>query len=300
MMKIAAERNIILGTDWWTDCDDVAAVRIACRLAKKGVWNIAGFVLNACTEHSAASLDGFIRSEGLCAPIGIDLAADDFGGRPPYQKSLAKTLGSQLKNTDCEAGVRLYRRLLSGAADKSFELIEIGYLQVLAGLIESGGDEISPLSGTELIRQKVKTLWIMGGYWSSGRENNFSRNRRAVEGAHAVVGGYPGNIYFLGYEAGESVITRPRRDKADPLYRAFYDHGSANGRCSWDPMMILAAAAGADGLHDAGYEVITGNASVDFATGENSFTPSEHGMHAFLKKTMPDEWYETRINEIIA
>ena len=88
---------IILGTDWWTDCDDVAAVRIACRLANKGVWNIAGFVLNACMEHSAGSLDGFIRSEGIIAPIGIDFAADDFGGRPPYQESLAKSLGSSLE-----------------------------------------------------------------------------------------------------------------------------------------------------------------------------------------------------------
>ena len=51
-----ADRTILLGTDWWTDCDDIAAVRIACRAHRKGLWNLAGVVIDACMEYSAASL----------------------------------------------------------------------------------------------------------------------------------------------------------------------------------------------------------------------------------------------------
>ena len=40
------KRHIILGTDWWTDCDDTAALRMVCRYAKSDVWQFMGVVLN--------------------------------------------------------------------------------------------------------------------------------------------------------------------------------------------------------------------------------------------------------------
>ena len=43
-------RTILLGTDWWTDCDDVAAVRIACRADACGLWHLTGVVCNGCME----------------------------------------------------------------------------------------------------------------------------------------------------------------------------------------------------------------------------------------------------------
>ena len=63
-------RTIILGTDWWTDCDDIAAVRIACRAHRKGFWNFAGAVIDACMPYSAASLNAFLTAEG-CGEIPV-------------------------------------------------------------------------------------------------------------------------------------------------------------------------------------------------------------------------------------
>lgn len=294
------KRRIIIGTDWWTDCDDVAAVAAACRLAKRGVWDIAGVALNACMEYSAASLDGFLRAEaGGGIPIGIDLDADDFGRQPPYQERLAGLTGSNLKNSDCEDGVKLYRRLLADAPDRSVELVEIGYEQVLAKLLESEPDEYSRLWGRELLENKVKAVWVMGGLWPDGRENNFSRCKRAVDGAASLWNGsFPVETIFLGYEVGAKVMTRPKESDR-LLYSAFAAHNRNACRSSWDPMLMIAAASCPDAsdaeLWRAGYETVRGEAFVDPGDGSNSFRESPGGQCRYLKKLHPDEWYEAEI-----
>ena len=43
-------RNMILGTDWWTDCDDAVAVRLVCRAVKEQKIRLLGVGINACME----------------------------------------------------------------------------------------------------------------------------------------------------------------------------------------------------------------------------------------------------------
>ena len=79
-------RNFILGTDWWTDCDDAVAVRILERAHKAGEICIKGIAINACMEYSVSSLEGFLNAEEVYnIPLGIDLDATDFGGNPTFQ-----------------------------------------------------------------------------------------------------------------------------------------------------------------------------------------------------------------------
>ena len=123
-------RSFILGTDWWSDCDDAVAIRVLARAVKKGEARLLGVVINACMEHSVASLKGFFRSEGIeDLPIGIDLAATDYSGETLYQERVAKTFCPNVKNTDAENPVRLYRRLLA----ESEGAVEITSLQAEGG-----------------------------------------------------------------------------------------------------------------------------------------------------------------------
>ncbi len=303
-------RRIILGTDWWTDCDDVAAVRIACYMAKKGVWDMLGIVINGCMPYSAASLSNFLACDGITVPLGIDPSATDFGGNPPYQKRLAEMQCSAVrKNEDCEHAVRLYRRLLASSPDHSVELMEIGYLQALADTLDSPPDDLSPLTGAELINRKVKFLWCMAGSWERkiGHENNFARNRRSADGAYRLLSRYPGKICFLGYEVGASVIVHPIREN-DPLTQAFADHGSANGRSAWDPMLVTLAAAcpllypefpSTEQFSAAGYKLIRGWTCVHPDTGENTFRADPHAPHGYVKKLQPDIWYEKQLDALL-
>ena len=294
-------RTVIFGTDWWTDCDDCAALRMVCRYAKAGIWDLAGVVLNAAAPYAAASVRAVLADEGFAAvPLGIDLAADDYGGRPPYQLPIAKAAGTtDIRNEDCEDAVSLYRRLLA-AADGTVELLEVGYLPALAALFTSAPDAISVLSGIALAQEKIAHVWCMGGNWAQdgvGRENNFCRNRRASEAAHTVLSLCPTPMTFLGYEIGADVIAHPPTAPDDLIRIAFDAHGSSAGRCAWDPLLVHLAAA-ADPTA-AGYSVTVGTASVSAEDGVNRFAPSSDGRHRYVKKCHENAWYEERIDAML-
>ncbi len=302
-MSGAHLRSFVIGTDWWTDCDDVAAIRLVARMHKAGHIRLLGICLDACMEDSAASLSAFLTYEGLPdMPIGLDRNANDFGRRAVmYQNRMAQGKHS-LENDGCEEAVTLYRRLLA-AADEPVELIEIGYPQVLAALLQSSPDAHSPLDGMALVKEKVTKLWMMAGNWENGRgrENNFCRNERSRVGGAFVCAHWPTPITFLGWEVGASVLSGGQTlsdgralPPDDPLALAYADIGCSNGRSSWDPMLCLLACIGDEA--SAGYDIVRGTASVDAVSGENAFTPSDDGAHGYVIKRYRDADYSRAID----
>lgn len=287
------KRPILLGTDWWTDCDDAAALRIACRADKAGLWQLTGVICNAAMAHSAASLNAFLTAEGYAdLPLGIDRDAVDYGRNPPYQEVLAQCLPHKVcSNEELPDALDVYLHLLA-EADGPVEILEIGYPQVLADLCRHP-------EGYRYLAKKVSCLWMMAGNWEKdgvGVENNFARAPRSRTAAEYLLGHCPCPIVFLGWEVGASVISgKPEDipDDNDPLRIAFRAHGSHNGRSSWDPMLVLLALAGR--AEDAGYTLRRGYASVNGETGENRFHYDENGPHAYVVKTMPDSWYEDEL-----
>ena len=286
-------RNIILGSDWWTDCDDIAAVRIACRAHRRGLWNLMGVVLDAAMPYSAASLNAFMTAEG-CGdlPIALDREGTDFtGSLSPYQENLAGSLPHRIaSNDEAEEPLPMLKRLLAGAGDGSVEFIEIGFPQVWAALLRDP-------EGEALVRRKVKRMWMMAGRFDEdgvGVEHNIANNARSREAAAYLFARFPKPITFLGWEVGATVISGgdPEND-GDPLVRAFRDHGSPRGRSSWDPMTILLALAEDPGR--AGYSLRRGTVSADPVTGENRTAYSDDGLHAYVVKEWPDARYEAEL-----
>lgn len=298
-------RTFLLGTDWWTDCDDAVAIRILARAARAGEIVLAGVGISACMEHSVASLDGFLLTEGLRGVrLGLDREATDFGGNPPYQKRLAAYAVDRKSNNDAEDGVRMYRAVLA-ATEQPIEIIEIGYPQLLTNALMSLGDDISPLTGMELFRQKVKKIWMMAGKWDEnpGRENNFARAPRSRVAAHVLCLQCPVPITFLGWEVGHDVISGSKLTSG-VLYDALYDHGCGRwhtpggGRSSWDPMLVELALIGDEDA--AGYDTVRGQAAVDAETGENRFIPDESGLHRYVVRRHAPEYHAQRIDRLIA
>ncbi len=292
-------RKIILGTDWWTDCDDAVALRLVCRAQKSNAIQLIGIGINACMEHSVASLKGFLLAEGVeNVPVGIDLCAVDFGGNPPYQERLAKSFCPWSSNAVADDAVRLYRRLLASEQEK-VEIVEIGYLQVLASLLKSSADDISDKSGIELVQKKVSKFWVMAGKWDADgeKENNFCRNPRSRLAGKEFCELCPIPVTFLGWEVGYGVITGGNLQKNDHLYHVLCDHGSEHGRHSWDPMLVLMALIGDE--EKAGYRTVTGTAHVDEDTGANHFSADANGLHRFVIKARPDDYYEKQINQML-
>lgn len=292
-------RKILLGTDWWTDCDDAIALRLLTRAVKSGSIELIGIGINAAMDCSVASLIGFLNADGIQnVPVGIDLEATDYGGNPPYQKRLAETYAKNLSNLDAENGVRLYRKLLSSAKEK-VEIIEIGFLQIVSGLLLSGADDISEKSGIELVREKVSKFWVMAGKWDADgeKENNFCRNPRSCKAGKEFCELCPVPVTFLGWEIGYGVITGGSLKEDDVLHEVLVDHGSENGRHSWDPMLTLMALIGDEDA--AGYETVSGTATVDPKTGANYFNKSDNGLHKYVIKKHSNDYYEKAINDLI-
>lgn len=296
-------RRIILGTDWWTDCDDVAALRICAKAHKAGLWQLSGVCIDACMEMSAASVNAFLTADGLPdIPIGIDHRAVDFLGEPVYQYKLAEKFPHRVnKNTDCPDALELYKRLLSESGEKETDIIEIGFPHVLASLLKDP-------TGYELVRTRVRQFFIMGGCFADGgmgREHNFSLTEKASRGAAYFCANAPCPVTFLGFEVGASVISggNPENDNSlssDPLVCAFDAHGSHNGRSSWDPMTVLLALI--DDPEKAGYTCHYGTAAVDPLTGDNSFKYNsadsfeENAMHRYVVKAKPDDEFSRELN----
>ena len=292
-------RKFILGTDWWDDCDDAVAIRLLTRAHKAKEINLLGIIINACMEHSVTSLEGFLNSDEVYdIPIAIDLDATDFGGNPSYQKRLSLFAKKYYSNADAEDPLKLYRKILANT-DSQIELIEIGYPQVLTALLQSKPDDISELDGIELLKNKVSKIWMMAGKWDKkpNKENNFARNERSRVAANIFCDICPVPITFLGWEVGASVITGGNLDKNDPLYLLLCDHGSSDGRSSWDPMLCLLALIGDE--EKAGYSVVRGKGSVDATTGENCFVSNPNGLHAYVVKEKEDSYYADAINKLI-
>lgn len=292
-------RKILLGTDWWTDCDDAVALRVISRFVRDKRIELSGVCINACMEYSVASLDGFLLADGMCGiPVGIDRAATDFGGEPPYQRNLARRFCPDVTNDDADDAVRLYRRILAESNEK-IEIIEIGFLQAIVAALKSTPDDISEKSGMELFREKVAKVWVMAGKWDADgeKEHNFCLNQRSRTAGHEFCELCPVPVTFLGWEVGYGVITGNGLTKDDHLCGVLCDHGSENGRHSWDPMLVLMALIGDEGL--AGYDAVGGYASVDADTGANHFAIVRDGPHKFVRKKYNDVYYENAINALL-
>ncbi len=291
---------VILGTDFWTDCDDAVAIRLLARMEKAGYVRLLGVGINACMEVSAPAVDAFLQNEGYDGiPLGIDIYATDFKGKPVLQYPLAALSGKHRQNRDCENAVKLYRKLLSRSNEK-VDIIEIGFPQILSGLLCSVGDEYSELSGIELVKEKVGKLWIMAGKWDdleNGKEHNFENNQRSRTAGRIVCDLWPTPVTFLGWEVANKVITGGTLKKDDLLYSVLKSIGFENGRSSWDPLLVYTACIGDE--EKAGFDTVSGKASLEEDTGINHFDIFEGGQHKFVVKKYGNSYYEDIINKII-
>ena len=61
--------------------------------------------------------------------------------------------------------MEVYRQVLAEAEDHSVVISAIGFATNLADLLRSGPDDKSPLTGSELVGLKVKTVVWQGGWY---------------------------------------------------------------------------------------------------------------------------------------
>ena len=233
-------------------------------------------VMNTYFGHGDVPV-GLVR-DGIKEPkVWIDYAhvADtkDGEGQPMFSRSIADY--SSLPD-----GWRLYRRLLAAQPDHSVSIVSVGFVTCLAQLLASEADAYSLLSGVELVRRKVKCIYLQGGVFGEAEEPDFNF-AQGITFAKTFFSLWPQEVdmVFSPMEAGQDVEYTPEQVIADvswtdahPIKQVYMQCDCNTGQRMWDVMPVVQAVEG-DALF-----TLSQRGTVTFTDkAETPFTPSATG-----------------------
>jgi len=306
--------KIIFDTDIGGDCDDAGALAVLHQLCSRGEAELLAVTACYASPYVAGCIDTINRYYGRIVPVGINYESralekgvysyalcTEFDNTYPSESYEAKTIPDALT---------VLRSTLAAAGDRTVTLVATGSMASLARLVQSGPDEISPLSGVELIRAKVCRTVIMGGRFyetwpmpilaDKDHVVTWEWNIRAdIKAAQALCENWPGELVFSSYEIGNYIVTMKtfaRDARADnPVRRAYELHPAGRtGRESWDHTAMLEAIRPDTYWYYHPY----GRICVD-DEGITSWHPDQQGKHTYLIPKVDYESVRTEIDELV-
>ncbi len=240
---LSGQEKIIFDTDFDSDIDDVGALYMLHTFADQGEVEILATILSTTHFWSPFALDAVNTFWGRPhTPIGAPFMEGVNKGSY-YAEIIARDFPNdvgELKKV--EDATHLYRRILSSQADGSVTLVSVGHLTNVAKLLESKPDEISPLSGKDLVAKKVK-FWV--AMLGEGMNWNMRWDRMASETA---INECPVPVIFTveGQEVKTGSKTQNLLDNnpIKTVYRLWEKHYDEIDRSSWDQISTLFAVKG--------------------------------------------------------
>jgi hypothetical protein len=288
--------KIIFDTDIGNDVDDVMALSVLHALQTRGDCELLGVTITKPDELAGPFVDAintFYGRAGL--PIGFTRAglknepskylalveAKD-GGQFRYPHSL-------MRSSDAPPATQVLRRLLSRQSDNSVVVIQVGFFSNLSALLDTPADDLSPLTGRELVKQKVRLLSVMAGAFQTIEHNNHYCEYNVINdipAAQKLAREWPAPIVWSGFEIGIAVPYPARSIERDFGYVAHHPAAEAyylyqpppHERPTWDLTSTLYAV-----FSDRGYFTLSapGRVSVE-NDGFTRFTPGAEGRDRFL------------------
>jgi inosine-uridine nucleoside N-ribohydrolase len=191
--------------------------------------------------------------------------------------------------------VRLYRKLLAATPDTSVTIVTVGFFTNMANLLRSQPDEYSALTGTELVRRKVKRLVSMAGRFDAASGGTFTEFNVAKDAAASqyVFDNWPRSIWFSGFEIGAGIFTGLAAAHSSvtgsPVKKVFERSipmaaEDKNGRMSWDETAVLVAVRGAEPY----FGLVPGKI-IAHADGSNGWDPNGRRDCYLVTKMPPTE-----------
>lgn len=301
---------VIIDTDIGSSTDDLFALEMLYRYEEQGLCRLLGVVVDREGTECAACADvmntyfgrgdvpiGLVRN-GIDSPaVWIDYGNLPNHTNPDGSLMFARTVSDYSTLPD---GWQLYRRLLAAQPDHSVSIVSVGFVTCLAQLLQSGADEHSPLTGVELVRQKVKCLYLMAGIFDVADEPDFNFSQ-GIEFAQTLFDLWPQDVdmVFSPMEVGQQVEYLPDQVIADidwtdrhPIKQVYMTYNCNTGQKMWDPMTVIQAVEG-DGLFtlsERGTVTLT-------AEAKTLFTPDPSGRCRYQKPGSP-QWAASMLEKI--
>lgn len=266
--SFAAEPNkpipLIFDTDIGNDCDDVLALAMIHALQSRGECKLLAVTITKDHELAAPFADSVNTFYGRGdIPIGVcrsgvtpeegkfnGLASEADGGQLRYPHDLKS--GKQ-----APSAVDVLRKALVDAEDASVIICQVGFSTNLADLIESPADDISPLTGMELVKQKVRLFSVMAAAFAKipdrktgepkpYREYNVFKD---IPAARRLFSKWPTPIIWSGFEIGLNLTYPHESIERDYGYVAHHPVAEAyvryipppHDRPTWDLTSVLVA-----------------------------------------------------------
>jgi len=291
---------LIFDTDIGNDVDDVLALGMIHALESRGECKLLAITITKDHPLAAPFTDAvntfYGRGDipiGVCRSgvttqqgkfIGLASTRDDGALRYPHDL---------LTGADAPNAVEVLRKSLASAEDGSVAIAQVGFSTNLANLLDSAADGISPLSGMDLVKQKVRLLSIMAGTFTQimGKDGKQLDRKeynivKDIPAAKKIVADWPTPIVWSGYEIGISLPYPHQSIERDfsyidhhPLADAYVLYNPPpHDRPTWDLTSVLYAVR-----PDRGYFEISSPVRVAVADdGLTTFEESADGQHRYL------------------
>lgn len=199
--------KVIIETDMGNDIDDALALAVALKAAGNNEIELLAVGCHKMSETPAKYVDivntyyGQPQVEAAMSvtPVKETSSYTDYT-QAPSSMGFAESKGGVYPEP-----VVLYRKILAEAEDGSISFVSLGFGTTLAQLLDSPADEISPLTGKELVAKKARTLSIMAGSYGENKraEYNVINDIPAMKKVFAE---WPGEIVQNPFEIGKQVM----------------------------------------------------------------------------------------------
>ena len=247
--------DLIFDTDAGSDCDDMMALGYLIYAEEHLGVNIRAVTHSHVSPHGAAAIRGTFRYFGKQPPpIGVMVGGNAFEDH--YVGEVDRRFAVDEDRWQAESAVRVLRRALAECEDKAV-ICAVGPLTNIAALLESQPDDISPLDGESLIREKCLRAVLMAGKFSPDTMGRLTEEWNIccdIPSALIVARLFPSPLFWLPSETGTGIMTGKRLmdeyGMESPISTAFilFPWLDKEGRHSWDPAAAMFAVEGEKGL----------------------------------------------------
>lgn len=287
--------KLIYDTDMGNDVDDALALGVIHALQDRGECELLAVTVTKDEPMSAPFIDAVNTFYGRPdIPIGV---VKDGPTRQPskftpiakYEENGALKYPHDLASgDDAPDATMLLRRILAAQPDGSVVIAQVGFSTNLSRLLQSEGDDYSPLDGKELAARKVKFISVMAGAFKpfNGQPHPEYNVVKDIPAAQHLTKEWPTPIIYSGFEIGIETALYQDSLKFDYNYRkdhildvAYHHyHDEYRDQPSWDLTSVLYAVRPDRGYFDLS---VKGHVHYD-DEGYTFFREHPEGKHQYL------------------
>ena len=252
-------KTVILDTDITSSTDDVVTMVALYNLMDQGVIDLKAIMVDRMGDMNPKFADimntyyghpyipiGMVHDGAENPKVWIDYGKmaepETYTDEPVFKRTLSNAQIDELPDA-----AKLYRKILSQCPDSSVTILSIGFSANLAHLLESEGDEYSPLTGVELVAKKVAAIHQQAGHFGEAAEPDYNFNQDK-DHAYIYMDKCPAPMYFSPQESGDKFHYNNEDLLADlksvgkedsPLYHIYTHHTVNKTQHMWDVVTLM-------------------------------------------------------------